>query len=172
MSVGRVDADEEFADQHAEFADALADGEEVRLSWSATEVHWADEWRSVPDEATFAATDRRVLFVAGDSTTSIGYDHVRAVITDSATGGPDLSTAFVACGGLCLLVGLLVATSDLLNGVGLVVLSMALLAAGSTVGDSSDGVTVTIVIDNERQRLSFSAAESVGVELATLADEF
>jgi hypothetical protein len=32
--------------------------------------------------------------------------------------------------------------------------------------------TVTIVIGNERQRLSFDAAESVGVELSALVDEF
>ena len=103
--------------------------------------------------------------------TSIGYNHVRAVRIDSAADGPDLSLAFVACGGLCLLVGMVVAASDFANGVGLIALSVLLLVAGSAFGGGPERSTVTIVIANERQRLSFSADEDVGLKLARLATD-
>jgi hypothetical protein len=171
MSVGQVGSDGDSEAEGRPFAGVLAADEEVRLSWSATGVHWAHEWRSAPERTTFAATDRRIVFGAEDAPTSIGYDHVRAVETDSASTGPGLSTAFLGCGGVCLLVGLLVATSDLANGVGLVVLSVALLVAGSAVDDATESATITLVIDNERQRLSFEADEEVGVRLAELVED-
>jgi hypothetical protein len=68
--------------------------------------------------------------------------------------------------GLCLLVGLVVATRDAANGAGLVFLSVVLLVAGRAVTDKAERATVTVVIDGERQRLSFSVDESVGAELA------
>jgi hypothetical protein len=101
MSVGQVGGDEE-SETHSDspwFAGVLGDDEEVRLSWSATEVHWANEWQSAPDETEFVATDRRVVFATRDGTTSIGYDHVWAVMTDAAADGFDVSSAFVASGG-------------------------------------------------------------------------
>jgi hypothetical protein len=166
MSVGRFGDDDEPG---AAFADRLESGEEVHLSWDASDVRWANQWTSAPDATTFAATDRRVLFDAGDGPVSIGYNHVRAVKTDPADG-VDLSVAFVACGGLCLVVGMLAATRDFANGVGLVALSVLLLITGSAVSGEADGATVTIVIDNERQRLSFTADEAVGEELAHLSE--
>ena len=155
-----------------ELADELADGEEVRLSWTAREVHWANQWGYDLDSPTaFAATGRRILFETPDGVTSIGYNRVRAVNVDAPTGGPDLSLAFLACGGLCLLVGVAATFRDFVNGAALVVLSLALLIAGSAMGTTTDAATVTIVVGNERQRLSFSAEESVGVELSDLVNE-
>lgn len=155
------------------FGGALTSGEEQLLSWTSSTVHWAGDWDDDPQTPTaFAATNRRIVFSNGESTTSIGYDHVRAVETDGVSGGPGAYHAFVAFGGLGLLAGLVVATADPLNGVGLVVLSLMLLVAGSTVGDSLGGdATVTLVIDNERQRLTFSAEEGVAEELRRLAAE-
>lgn len=172
MSIGQF-GDEEIPDEHeTRFRDRLESNEEVRLSWTASNVRWANQWHPAPESPThFAATDRRILFETRDGVTSIGYEHVRAVRTDPASDGPDLSLAFVACGGLCLLVGIAVATNDLTNGLGLVALSVMLLVAGSAFSGGPEQSTVTIVIDNERQRLSFSTDESVGVELAEFADD-
>ncbi|WP_135851163.1 hypothetical protein [Halorussus salinus] len=173
MSVGEVGVEEGGRDLPAAIEAELEASEEVRRSWTAGNVHWANQWQVLPDATThFAATDRRIVFATGDETTSIGYNHVRAVETDPAGGGMDLSVAFRACGGLCLVVGVVAATRDLTNGAGLVALSVLLLAAGGAVSGGSDRATVTIVIDNERQRLSFSADESVGAALAALADEY
>ncbi|UPV99842.1 hypothetical protein M0R88_15150 [Halorussus gelatinilyticus] len=172
MSVGEVGVEDGERDLPAAIEAELQAGEEVRRSWTAGNVHWANQWQVLPDSPThFAATDRRVVFATGDETTSIGYNHVRAVETDPADDGMDLSVAFRACGGLCLVVGVVAATRDLTNGAGLVALSVLLLAAGGAVGTGPDRATVTIVIDNERQRLSFSADESVGEALAELATE-
>lgn len=174
MSIGRVEDDPETSAAGRErFADELDDREEVRLSWTATDVHWANQWGFDLDSPTvFAATDRRVLFETADGVTSIGYDRVRAVNADSANDGPDLSVAFLACGGLCLVVGLLAAVRDFANGMGLVALSLALLVAGTAMERRTDAATVTIVVGNERQRLSFSAHEEIGSRLAALVDEF
>ncbi|WP_435178622.1 hypothetical protein [Halorussus sp. AFM4] len=174
MSVGEVsgaaDGDAEGAGR---FEAELERTEEVRLSWEASGVRWANQWGIDPDTPTrFAATDRRVLFETESGTSSIGYRHVRAVKVDAASDGLDLSMAFVGCGGLCLLVGLLVATDDLANGAGLVLLSVMLLVAGSAVGGTSDRATVTLIIDNERQRLSFEVDEDVAERLAELASRF
>lgn len=169
MSVGRVE-DGEASTERVPFADVLEATEEVHRSWEATDVHWANQWRSAPDATAFAATDRRILFATEGGQTSIGYNHVRAVETDTSDA-MDLSVAFVVCGGLCLLVGLVVATDDPANGVGLVVLSLLLLVARNAGTDSTDRATVTVVIDNERQRLTFSADEEVGRELARLAGD-
>jgi hypothetical protein len=170
MSIGRVE-DAQLEDPRGRFADELADGEEVRLSWTASDVRWANQWGADVDSPTaFAATDRRVLFETGDGVTSIGYNRIRAVNTDSATG-PDLSVAFLVCGGLCLTVGLLAATRDFTNGAGLVALSVALLLAGVGMRGGSDAATVTIVVGNERQRLTFSAAESLCLAFSELVDE-
>ena len=170
MSLGRAEGDVRD-EARSRFADELADGEEVRLSWTASDVRWANQWGADLDSPTaFAATDRRVLFETGDGVTSIGYDRVRAVHTDSATG-PDLSVAFLACGSLCLVVGLLAATRDFTNGAGLVALSVALLVAGVGMRGGTDAATVTIVVGNERQRLSFSADEQTCRQFADLVDE-
>lgn len=155
----------------AALEDALADDEAVAMTWQATGVRWADQRGSDSGATTFVATDRRVVFAAEEGTTSIGYGHIRAVRTDTASGGPGVSTAIVGCGALCLLAGLVVATDDLSNGAGLVLLSIALLAAGSVASDDSRQATVTIVIGNERQRLTFGADESVGSRLAALLDQ-
>jgi hypothetical protein len=173
MSIGRTEGDALHREEPPNrFADELADGEGLHLSWTASDVHWANQWGADLDSPTaFAATDRRVLFETDDGVTSIGYNRIRAVHTDSATGGPDLSAAFLVCGGLCLTVGLLAATRDFTNGAGLVALSVALLLAGVGMRGGSDDVTVTIVVGNERQRLSFSAAESVCLEFSELVDE-
>jgi hypothetical protein len=173
MSVGGVEGDADgLGEPRNRFADELAADEEVRLSWTASDVRWANQWGADLDSPTaFAATGRRVLFVTDDGVTSIGHDRVRAVHTDAPTGGPDLSMAFLACGSLCLVVGLLAATRDFANGAGLVALSVALLIAGSVMGNQSDAATVTIIVGNERQRLSFSADESVCRAFAELVDE-
>ncbi|NHN58652.1 MULTISPECIES: hypothetical protein [Halorussus] len=173
MSVGEVSAPDGDDGGSARFDAELESTEEVRLSWEASGVRWANQWGIDPETPTaFAATDRRILFDAESGTNSIGYRHVRAVKVDAAGDGLDLSMAFVGCGGLCLLVGLLVATDDLANGVGLVLLSVMLLVAGSAVGDAPERATVTLIIDNERQRLSFSVDEDVGERLAELASRF
>lgn len=170
MSIGRAeDTVGRLEDPQGRFTDELADDEEVRLSWTAGEVRWANQWGAdVESPTAFAATDRRVLFETGDGVTSIGYNRVRAVNTDSAAGGPDLSMAFLVCGGLCLAVGLVAVTRDAANGAGLIALSVALLIAGSAMGNRTDAATVTIVVGNERQRLSFSADESVCREFSKL----
>lgn len=140
------------ADEVARFADVLAADEEIRLSWEATEVRWANErWTNLQSPTAFAATDRRVVFETGETATSIGYDRIRVVKTDAASDGRDVSTTLVGCGGVCLLVGLVVATRDFANGVGLVLVSAALLAVGSTTAGSSSAATITIVIGNECQ---------------------
>ncbi len=173
MSVGDVGVEEGERDLPAAIESELQPREEVYRSWTGGNVRWANQWQVLPDAPTrFVATDRRIVFATGDETTSIGYNHVRAVETDPASGGMDLSVAFRACGGLCLVVGIVAVTRDLTNGIGLVALSVLLLAAGGAVGTGADRATVTVVIDNERQRLSFSADESVGAELAALADEY
>jgi hypothetical protein len=186
MSSGRVEGDSEasvaegerladgLADGMAdELADQLADDEEVHLSWTATDVRWANQWGADLDSPTvFAATDRRVLFETAEGVTSIGYNRMRAVNVDSPNRGPDLSVAFLACGGLCLVVGLLAAVRDFANGAALVVLSLALLVAGSAMGTTTEGATVTVVVGNERQRLSFSAEESVGARLSELVNDW
>ncbi|MFC7080513.1 hypothetical protein [Halorussus caseinilyticus] len=173
MSVGEVGVENAPDDSATRFEAELEPDEEVRLSWTASGVHWANQWGIDPETPTaFAATDRRVLFETEDAITSIGYNHVRAVKVDAAGGELDLSVAFVACGGLCLLVGLLVASRDFGNGAGLVVLSVVLLVAGSAMGNETDRATVTLVIDNERQRLGFSVDEDAGEELARLAETF
>ncbi|WP_128478246.1 hypothetical protein [Halorussus pelagicus] len=169
MSVGEVGVEDTASDYPAAIETELQTGEQVRRSWTASNVRWANQWQTLPNAPTqFAATDRRVIFTTGEGTTSIGYNHIRAVETDPAGEGLDLSAAFLACGGLCLLVGVVVATRDLLNGVGLVALSVMLLVGSNAVGVGSPQATVTVVIDNERQRLSFSADESVGSDLAAL----
>jgi hypothetical protein len=173
MSTGRVGVEETPDERDGPFRDRLESSEEIRRSWTGSDVRWANQWQPTPDSPTaFAATDRRVLFESDDGVTSIGYNHVRAVRTDPAGEGLDLSVAFLACGGLCLVVGLVVAADDFTNGVGLVVLSVMLLVAGSAVGGGPEQATITLVIDNERQRLSFSADEDVGVELAELAEQY
>lgn len=172
MSGGSLRSEDAAVDEAARFADVLADDEEVRLSWGATGVRWANErWTDLQSTTAFAATDRRVVFETGETATSVGYDRIRAVKTDAASDARGASTALVGCGGVCLLVGLVVATRDLTNGVGLVLVSAALLAVGSATAGSSEGATVTIVIGNERQRLSFSADESIGAELAEFVAE-
>ena len=174
MSVGEVSgAADGTPDGSARFEAVLESTEEIRLTWEASGVRWANQWGIDPETPTaFAATDRRILFATESGTSSIGYGHVRAVKVDSAGDELDLSMAFVGCGGLCLLVGLLVATDDLANGVGLVLLSVMLLVAGSAVSGSPDRATVTLIIDNERQRLSFSVDEELGERLAELASRF
>jgi len=154
------------------FAAELQSGEPIRFAWTATGVRWANQSAyDVSTPTTFAATDRRVLFETDESVASIGYDRMRAVETTPAAEGFDVSTAFLASGGLCLVVGVLVALQDFANGAGLVVLSIALLAVGAGIGDTDRAATITIVIGNERQRLSFAAEEDVGERLATLACE-
>jgi len=174
MSVGEVggerrdDADDKPGER---FAAELQAGEEVRFAWTATDVRWATQSASeVSTPTTFAATDRRILFETDASVASIGYSRMRAVETSPATDGFDVSTAFLASGALCLAVGVLVALRDFANGAGLVVLSIALLAVGAGIGDTDRAATVTIVIGNERQRLSFAAEEEVGAALAALVD--
>ncbi|UPV73801.1 hypothetical protein M0R89_14800 [Halorussus limi] len=172
MSTGRHGTEEAPDERDVPFRDQLESAEEIRLSWTGSDVRWANQWQTLPDTPTsFAATDRRVVFATGDETTSIGYNHIRAVETKPAGEGLDLSVAFLACGGLCLLVGVVVATRDAMNGAGLVLLSVMLLVAGKAVETDAERATITIVIDNERQRLSFSADESIGAELAELVEE-
>lgn len=170
MSVGQV------GDQHGDreapdpLAERLQPGEEVRLSWTATGVRWANQWNVDTGTPTaFAATDRRVLFETADGATSIGYNRVRAVNVEPPRTGPDLSTAFIVFGGLCLVVGLVAATRDPLNGFGLAGLAVALLVAGYASSEDDRSATVTIIVGNERQRLSFSVDEEVGSEFAELA---
>ncbi|WP_137286927.1 hypothetical protein [Halorussus salinisoli] len=171
MSVGEVGVENAPDESATRFEAELETGEEIRLSWEASGLRWANQWGIDAETPTaFAATDRRVLFETGETTTSIGYDHVRAVKVDAAGDELDLSVAFVACGGLCLLVGLATATDDFANGVGLIVLSAMLLLAGSAIGNDTERATITVVIDNERQRLAFSADEDVGEQLARLAE--
>lgn len=166
MSGGRLRSEDVAADEAARFADVLADDEEVRLSWEATGVQWANErWTDLQSPTAFAATDRRVVFETGETATSVGYDRIRAVKIDAANDGRGVSTALVGCGGVCLLVGLVVAAEDFTNGAGLVLVSAALLAVGSATAGSSEEASVTIIIGNERQRLSFSADEDVGESL-------
>lgn len=153
-------------------ADAVADDEAVRFSWSAADVRWANERTTdVLSAAAFAATDRRIVFATDGTVHSIDYDRLRAVKTDPGSAGPDLSTAFLACGGVGLLVGVVAATNDVVNGAGLVALSVALLAVGSATGDSARSASVTIIVGNERQRLTFSADEDVGAALASVCEE-
>lgn len=173
MSAGTVGdrrAERSDADAVERFADALAPDEEIRCSWTASGARWANESGTRSSPSAFAATDRRLLFSAGETTTSVGWDHVRAVELD-AGGNADLSTPLLACGGVGLLVGLAVVTRDTFNGAGLILLSVVLLVGGTLAGDSSEEATVTVVIDNERQRLTFSAPEAVGERLASLAGE-
>lgn len=174
MSLGSLDGEgdggtvEAFPEQ---FDQRLKPGEEVYLLWDATGVHWADEWAiDLGSSTTFAATDRRIIFESGDSTTSIGYEHVRAVKTEPPSGGPGLHTASLVSGSIGLLVGLLVTLRDFANGFGLMILSFAVLVVGLVTERSANRATITLVIDNERQRISFSADESVGAELARLAE--
>jgi len=175
MSVGEVGGErrDDAVDQPDErFAAELQSGEAVRFAWTATGVHWATQSADdVSTPTTFAATDRRILFEADESVASIGYNRMRAVETTPASEDLDVSKAFLASGGLCLVVGVLVALRDFANGAGLVVLSVALLAVGAAIGDTGRGPTVTIVIGNERQRLSFSADEEVGERLVALVEE-
>jgi len=175
MSVGEVGGerrDDATGEPGERFAAELRSGETIRFAWTATGVHWANQSAyDVSTPTTFAATDRRILFETDESVASIGYNRMRAVETTPAAEGFDVSTAFVASGGLCLVVGVLVALRDFANGAGLVVLSVALLAVGAAIDDTDRGATVTIVIGNERQRLSFSAEEEVGARLAALVEE-
>ena len=171
MSTGRLEDAAVPDERETPFRDEMESTEEVRLSWTASNVRWANQWQPTPDSpTTFAATDRRILFETETGVTSIGYNHIRAVRTDAVGDDLDLSVAFVACGGLCLLVGLVVAANDFANGVGLVALSVMLLVAGSAFGNDPEQATITIVIDNERQRLSFSADGEIGAELAELVE--
>ncbi|WP_276301040.1 hypothetical protein [Halorussus lipolyticus] len=171
MSVGRTEGSDSPPGTPTAFADALERNERVHRTWEASNVRWANQWQPTPDSPTaFAVTDRRVLFETEEGVTSIGYNHIRAVRTDPAGEDLDLSVAFVVCGGLCLLVGLVVATNDFTNGVGLMLLSVMLLVAGSAFGNGPEQATITLVIDNERQRLSFSADEAVGAELVELVE--
>ncbi|WP_132058398.1 hypothetical protein [Halorussus amylolyticus] len=176
MSTGELgteaDSSASVPNERARFADVLADDEEIRFSWDATGVHWANEHRSdIRSPTACAATDRRLVFATDDDAVSVGYDRIRAVKTDPGVEGPELSTLFLGGGGACLVVGAVVAADDFQNGVALVALSVALLVAGSATGDSSKAATVTVVIGNERQRLSFSADEEVGAALAVLAND-
>lgn len=153
------------------FEDALVAGEELLLSWTTSTVRWAGQWNDDPPTPTaFAATDRRLIFSNADGATSIGYDHVRAVETRDENGGPGAFYAFAGFGGLGLLAGLFVATRDPLNGFGLVGLSILLMAVGTFVNGATSESTVTVVIDNERQRLTFGADDDVATELRRLAD--
>ncbi|NEU56952.1 hypothetical protein [Halorussus sp. MSC15.2] len=171
MSTSRLDGEQVPDERDTPFRDRLESTEEIRLSWTGSDVRWVNQWRMASDSPTaFAATDRRVLFETGETTASIGYNHVRAVKIDPAGERLDLSTAFLACGGLCLVVGLLAAINDVTSGVALILLAVMLLLAGNAVETGPDCATVTVVIDNERQRLSFSAREEVGEELAELAE--
>ncbi|WP_134670923.1 hypothetical protein [Halorussus marinus] len=174
MSVGEVGGGrrDDAAEKPSErFDDELQSEESVRFSWTATGVRWANESiHDVSTPTTFAATDRRILFETDESVASIGYDRMRAVKTSPAAAGFDVSTAFLASGGLCLVVGVVVALQDFTNGAGLVVLSIALLAVGAAIDDTDRAATVTIVIGNERQRLSFAADEDVGPKLSGLVD--
>ena len=173
MSAGTVgDERREGSDGDAveRFADALSPDEEVRCSWTASGARWANERGNRASPSAFAATDRRLLFSTGETTTSVGWDHVRAVEVDAGRSA-DLSKPLLTCGGLGLLVGLAVVTDDAVNGAGLILLSVALLVGGSVAGDSSEEATITVVIDNERQRLTFSADEEVGETLDRLAGE-
>lgn len=168
-TVGDERPDGTDGDAVERFADALAPDEEVRCSWTAAQARWANERGNRSSPSTFAATDRRLLFSTDGATTSVGWDHVRAVEVDAGRNA-DLSTPLLVCGGLGLLVGLAVVTDDAVNGAGLIALSVALLVGGGIAGGSSEGATVTVVIDNERQRLTFSADEEVAATLARLAD--
>lgn len=87
----------------------------------------------------------------------------------TAEDGPDVSTALLACGGLCLAVGLAAAARDFVNGLGLAGLAVALLVAGYAAEEDDPTARVVIVVGNERQRLSFAADEGVASEFAALA---
>ncbi|USZ68455.1 hypothetical protein NGM10_01645 [Halorussus salilacus] len=169
-SVGDQRPERSEDDAVGRFADALAPGEEVRCSWTAAQARWANESGIRPSPSSFAATDRRLLFSTGETTTSVGWDHVRAVEVDAGVSA-NLSTPLLVCGGVGLLVGLVVVTRSAVDGVGLIALSLVMLVGGRVVGDYSQEATVTVVIDNERQRLTFSADEEVAATLDRLASD-
>lgn len=155
--------------------DVLSADEQSALSWEASEVQWAGK-RENPSQfpVAFAATESRVLLSNGSRTVAVEYDHVRAVESEQSGSGPGLTLAFGASGGLGLLVGLFVAARHPVDGLGLVVLSLMLLVVGSTVGDSfgAEHYETTLVIDNERQRLTFVTTENVGPELRELVSNW
>ncbi|WP_158057042.1 hypothetical protein [Halorussus halophilus] len=153
------------------FEDVLRAGEQSALSWEASDVRWAgtrEDPRDSPIE--FAATERRLLLSNGSRTVTVEYDHVRAIECERSGSGPGLTLAFGASGAVGLFVGLVVTTRDFVDGLGLIVLSLMLLGVGSTVGDSfgTDHYETTLVIDNERQRLTFVTSEDVAPELRKL----